>query len=378
MSPRDLLEDAERQRDGRNIDDRLGTLSGEGSQQRIKHLEEPHPQMPVPFPPHVAAANPAPSYYGMPAVKEPVWIWSIPAYFYVGGVAGAASVLGAVADAVGGKRLEGLARRCHLVGTVGDALSGALLIHDLGRPSRFLNMLRVFRPTSPMSIGSWVLAASGGANATALLFSRRKSALGAFGKFASFSGAAFGSALAGYTGVLLANSANPFWQRAHRGLPLLFMGSAVASAGALLSLLPGDGAAAKVTIPFARAGAMASLAAARRVERQVEKAEPTDRPLKQGLSGALWNAFKACTTAGLALSLLPGKQERKDDLSNALITVGALALRFAVFHAGKAAARNPHATFEPQREGFGAAEVGTASEVLRREKPERFRLPVLR
>ncbi|WNZ65785.1 polysulfide reductase NrfD [Myxococcus sp. MxC21-1] len=151
-----LLDRLQRRGDGRNVDPALGVLAGEGAQQRVETLERTpglHPSLPE--------TPESPSYYGLPVIKEPVWIAAVPMYLYVGGVAGATSVLGLAVELTGGRRLQRLARRCVWVGTVGDMVSAGLLIYDLGRPARFLNMLRVFRPTSPMSIGSWVLAGSG-------------------------------------------------------------------------------------------------------------------------------------------------------------------------------------------------------------------------
>src|SRR5205823_3968662 len=99
----------------------------------------------------------SPSYYDHPMLKQPVWIWSIPAYFYAGGVAGISATLGAAAQVIAPRSMRSLILRARWVAAGGGVLSAALLIHDLGRPARFLNMLRVFRITSPMSMGSWIL-----------------------------------------------------------------------------------------------------------------------------------------------------------------------------------------------------------------------------
>ncbi|RKI36087.1 formate dehydrogenase, partial [Corallococcus sp. AB049A] len=153
-----MLDRLQRKADGRNINPRAGILEGEGSQQEVKDPEQARQGIDVlstvPSRSGPDSAG-APSYYGLPVLKEPLWIWTVPAYFYVGGAAGAASVLGVALEAFGGRKLERLAERCHAVAVAGDIVSAGLLIHDLGRPSRFLNMLRVFRPTSPMSMGSW-------------------------------------------------------------------------------------------------------------------------------------------------------------------------------------------------------------------------------
>src|SRR3954462_11355692 len=115
----------------------------------------------APFP----QASPETGYYGIPLLKEPSWTWEIPLYFFVGGAAGAAGVIGAIADYTGADKR--LVRDARWIAAAGSVISPALLISDLGRPERFLNMLRVFKPQSPMSVGVWTLLGfSGGAAAT--------------------------------------------------------------------------------------------------------------------------------------------------------------------------------------------------------------------
>src|SRR5499427_4964535 len=105
----------------------------------------------APFP----QASPENGYYRIPLLKEPPWTWEIPLYFFVGGAAGAAAVIGAIADYTGAD--HGLVRDARWIAAAGSVISPALLIADLGRPERFLNMLRVFKPQSPMSVGVWTL-----------------------------------------------------------------------------------------------------------------------------------------------------------------------------------------------------------------------------
>src|SRR4051794_2098215 len=137
------------------------------------------------------------SYYGRPILKEPVWQPEIPTYFFFGGIAGASSLLHLGARVTGN---ETLARRSLLIGAVADVVSPALLVSDLGRPERFLNMFRVFKVTSPMSVGSWILLVSGGASTTA-------AALELIGKLkpvkvaAEIVAGAAGAPLATYTGT---------------------------------------------------------------------------------------------------------------------------------------------------------------------------------
>ena len=372
-------EELEQRRDGRNIDPERGVLSGEGSQQRVKELERSNPARDLvrtqPSRAEVSAEHP--SYYGQPVVKQTVWIWSIPVYFYVGGAAGAASALGAVAELVGGTRLEALGHRCRWVGAAGDLVSTGLLIHDLGRPERFLNMLRVFRPSSPMSLGSWILTGSGGLNTLAALLSGQRGWLGRVGDGAALGGGLLGMPLAGYTAVLITNTANPLWQGTHKSLPFLFMASGAASAGSLLELLSDSPAEKRVSRLFGTMGRVAALAAGAAVWKDASRVEVLGRPLKRGASGAMWMAGQACTAASLAMDLVPGQRRWTRVAGAVLGTAGALLTRFAVFHAGKASARDPQATFQPQRQGLGAAEV-TGNTLASDGKPFSFPLPVVR
>ena len=157
----------------------------------------------------VRAPAEGPTYYDVPMLKEPVWKGVVPLYFWIGGAAGAAATLSSVARLVGGRELLPLARRARLLAAAGDTVGAALLTYDLGRPSRFLNMLRVFNPRSPMSVGSWVLTGSGAANAGAVLLGDRRGFLGFVGGLAGAVGGLLGMPLAGYTGVLIANTAVP-------------------------------------------------------------------------------------------------------------------------------------------------------------------------
>ena len=173
------------------------------------------------------------SYYGRPIVKEPVWKSEIPWYFFTGGIAGSSSALHGLARLTGN---DELAKRSLYIGAVADAVSPLLLISDLGRPERFLNMLRVFKVTSPMSVGSWILFVSSGASNTAaaleLLGILRP--LKWLAEAASF---VTGPPLATYTGALIANTAIPVWSEARDELPWLFGASGAASAGAAAAIV---------------------------------------------------------------------------------------------------------------------------------------------
>ncbi len=357
---------AERPSDGRNIDRELGTLLGEGAQQRVKALRA-HPAPPERALPEDERAGP--TYHGLPVLKEHVWSWEIPAYFFTGGLAGAAGVLGAAAQIAGGPAMRPLVERCRLVAAGGAAVSAALLIDDLGRPSRFLNMLRVFRPTSPMNMGTWVLsgfgAMSGAAAASVLLPSSRP--LRAVADGAGIAAGVLGLPLVGYTGVLLANTAVPVWQGTRRSLPVLFAFSGAASAGALLELWPPRGPGAAVARRLGVLSTALELVLSIATEAEAALVPRVARPLRRGRSGLLFRGGQLLAAAslgtalraprGVARFLRPGRKSRLHAVSGALGILGTLAIRFGIVAAGRASARDPLATFRQQRAGMGAREV---------------------
>jgi len=343
--------------DGRYIDPSVGALSGEGSHQRVKATEERLEQLArdawTKLPTEAGT-----TYYDRPVIKEPVWKPVVAAYFYAGGTAGAASTLAAAAQVFGRGRMRGLVKRGRWIAAAGTGLGTGFLIEDLGRRERFANMLRVFRPTSPMSVGSWVLSASTATSAAAAVFDG-----GLLGNIAGLAAGTGGLPLSGYTAALVSNSAVPIWQAVRTSLPPLFVGSAMNGAASLLEMMDLTDEEARVVKRFGVAGKVAELIAAEAVQKDAEEVERVGRPLKEGLSGSLWHLAKGATAASLAISLLPGRGRWKRRLAGLLGTIGALSVRFAIFYAGIASARDPRATFEQQRAGLGAADVTGRSAV---------------
>lgn len=324
--------------DGRNIDQTLGALRGEGALQEIGKLDEARPFETRPRRSEATAERD--SYYGLPLLKETVWKWAIPTYFYVGGLAGASAALSA-ACLVRGRALSRVARAGRLIAAGGAVASAGLLIQDLGIRRRFIYMLRVFRPTSPMNLGSWILTAFGGAATAALLPGR-------VGDVASVAAGVVGLPLTSYTGVLLANTAVPFWQEARTTLPPVFVASAAASAAGAMELLPLRGREQRVVRRLAVAGKMAELLNDLAMERELKRVERVALPLENGVSGVLWRGAKICKAASLLLSLWPRKPRWGWIAAGALGTLGALGTRFAIFEGGKASARDPHAVVATQ------------------------------
>lgn len=191
----------------------------------------------APFP----KASPESGYYGIPLLKPPQWTREIPLYFFVGGAAGAAAVIGSIAHYTGADRE--LVRHARWIAAAGTVISPALLISDLGRPSRFLAMMRVFKPQSPMSVGVWTLLAfSGGASAAAFAeFLRNRYGDGFLVRGLENAGTAaslaFGLPFSNYTGVLIGATAIPVWNQNVRDLPIHFAASGLGAAVGMLELM---------------------------------------------------------------------------------------------------------------------------------------------
>jgi formate-dependent nitrite reductase membrane component NrfD len=288
------------------------------------------------------------TYYDLPVLKQPVWIWTVPLYFFTGGVAGSAMVMGAVVQSLDRGRQSRFSELCHWTGAIGGVVSSVLLTCDLGRPSRFLFMLRVLRPGSPMSIGSWLLACATPLACGSALLSRAPVPLRGLSRTAGIAAGVLGMPLATYTAVLLANSAVPVWLATRKSLPLLFGASAATSLASVFELMPLSVTERAIVRRFGIAGRAADVVASRLVEHDARSTGQVDDPLRQGLSGALWKTAKALTAASLVMSLFPGESRLRRRTAGILGIAGGLALRFAVVQAGKASARDPRATFRQQ------------------------------
>lgn len=336
--------------DGRNIDPAIGVLSGEGSAQltevRKSELSRDHPVSTS-----SSAALSDPSYYDRALLKEPVWGHEIPLYYFIGGAAGAALALAAAAQATSSPGLEKLIRRGRWIGMAGAGIGGVLLVVDLGRPSRFLNMLRVFRPTSPMNMGAWILSAVVPTAAAAELFRRLPGMGGTVGRISGYAAGVAGIGLATYTGVLVSNSAIPLWQASRHTLPMLFGASGVTAAASILELMPEDGASNAIVRNFGFAGRASELALSFLLEKQIGAVPRVAEPLHKGPSGILWRAAAVASACSIAASLLPKRFPARRFLSGIFGASGSMLLRYAVHQAGVASARDPRATFRSQRTG---------------------------
>ena len=289
------------------------------------------------------------SYYGRPVVKPSPWEKDIPAYLFLGGLAAGSSLLAAGADATGRASLR---RTGRLGALISITLSFLALVHDLGKPSRFVNMLRVAKPTSPMSVGTWILSlygpAAGLAGAAELPLLPRfvRRLLRPFARPAGVVAATAAPSVASYTAVLLADTATPAWNAARRELPFVFVGSAASAAGGLGMVFAATSDAGPAR-RLAVAGACVELMAEARMEQSMGLAAET---LHSGRAGQLMRASKALTIAGAAGAVVGRRSRLLSALAGKALLAGSVCTRFAIFEAGQESARDPKYTVVPQRE----------------------------
>lgn len=275
------------------------------------------------------------SYYGLPVVKPPVWTWEVPAYLFVGGAAGASAVIAAVGRATGAP--ASLVRDARWIAAAGGAIAPPLLVSDLGRPERFLNMLRVFKVQSPMSVGAWTLVAFSNAAAAAAFAdavhrsSRGRVPVRIVADAAGVAAAATGLVLSTYTGVLLGATAIPVWSRHVRLLPIHFGASSVGAAASLLEL----SGRRERSLHYLALGAAV-----------VESAVALMRPPADEPEGRASAESEALVRAGtvlsgpvpLALRLLGGRSRRVRQVAAAVTVAGSLLTRFGWVRAGRTSA----------------------------------------
>lgn len=286
------------------------------------------------------------TYYDRPVVKPPVWKPEIPLYFFFGGLAGASSVLAAVATFLG--RPE-LARRAWFGAFLGVTVSPVLLISDLGKPVRFLYMLRVFKVTSPMNLGAWLLSANGATTTlgAALNLFRRDRKGGA----PEIAAAAMGAPLATYTAVLITNSAIPAWSEARVEMPFVFGASAAASAaGAAAITVPAADAAPARRLGIAAAAVeeAATLLMHKRLGKRLAAS------YTEGAPGRLGKLARGLTLGGAAALAAAGNRRPVAATGGALLLAGSLCKRWSIFKAGFASAEDPAQTVATQRQRMAA------------------------
>lgn len=278
------------------------------------------------------------SYYGRPILKVTRWKEPhLPAYLVLGELSGALAVVGALAHATGRRSLARTARLGSAAAAYGG---GAFLTAELGRPERFLNMLRVAKPTSPMSMGSWILASHSGLISAAAA-SEATGLLPGIGTIAGAAAAVTGPALAAYPGVLLADTAVPAWHTSYRELPLLFAGGAMTVAGAAglaASALRADRTDFEAARRLAIIGAAVESAAGYGLE---VRPGPAGEPYRTGEGARMLTAARYLTLGGGVAALAARRSRIAAVVSAALLAGGGYCAKVGVLRAGKESAADP-------------------------------------
>ena len=294
----------------------------------------------APFP----IASPQTGYYAIPLLKPPQWTWEIPIYFFVGGAAGASAVIAAVAEWTGSN--SGLARNARMLAAAGAVISPALLVSDLGRPSRFLNMLRVFKPQSAMSVGAWTVFFFSNFAIASFLVDRFENFVPRFMRKALAATSAGGAAATGlvmssYTGVLIGATAIPVWNENVKTLPVHFAASGLNSAVGALELLGHDESLALNALGMGAA----FLETAEGIKIEMDRTPALD-PLRQGRNG--WTVRIAGVLSGpvplalRTLSLFTNRStSRKLRRAAAICSLtGSLMTRMGWMQAGKISSKD--------------------------------------
>ena len=291
------------------------------------------------------------SYYGLPVLNKPTWEpLDIAGYLFLGGLAGSSSTLAAAAALTG---RPGLARPLRYGAAGAISLSLVALVHDLGRPSRFYNMLRVFKPSSPMSVGSWILTgygplalgAAAAAGAGSLVPAPLRPLVRGLERPLTIGAGLVGPAVATYTAVLLADTSVPAWHGGYKEMPFLFAGSA-ASAGAGLGLAAAPLAESAPARRLGVAGAAVEVVMGRVMRRRMGL--PSEA-YESGKAGRLMKAAEGLAVGGAVLAVAGRRSRAVSAVAGACLVAGSALTRFGIFHAGVQSAEDPRYTVEPQR-----------------------------
>lgn len=285
------------------------------------------------------------SYYDLPVINKPAWESpDIPGYLFLGGLAGAGAATGFAAQLTG---RPALAKASKVAAAAAGQISLVALVHDLGRRTRFLNMLRMFKATSPMSVGSWLLAGFVPAAAVSA-FSAATGMAPTLGTLSSTAAAALGLPVATYTAALISNTAVPAWHDGFEYMPFIFVSSA-ASAAAGLGLMA---APVSETGPLAALGAAAGLTEVALSKLHEDHVGIVKEAFHEGKAGKYMKAAEALTTGGAMLAALGGVTRRRSlrAAGGAMLLAGSAFTRFGIFEAGIASAQDPKYTVVPQRE----------------------------
>jgi formate-dependent nitrite reductase membrane component NrfD len=300
-------------------------------------------------------------YYGIPAIHKPHWKWLIISYFFFGGISSASYAIAAIAGLSKRKENRAISRVGHYVSLAALVPCPALLILDLGRPERFLNMLKVFKPRSPMSLGTWGLMTFSFFSGTSGLLQAAEDCV--FGKEGAdlarrvptsglgVIGTAPAFFLSGYTGVLLGATAVPIWAKSANLLGPLFLSSAISSASSAIALgLAASGGEDAALHRIEEIKLIAVVAETCLLSAVLARLGETAKPLREGQLGTIvtYGVVGGGIVADLSLRLVnKRRQSRKLTVASSVLGLASgFALRYAVVIGGHASADDPQATFD--------------------------------
>ncbi|HYH21397.1 MAG TPA: NrfD/PsrC family molybdoenzyme membrane anchor subunit [Azospirillum sp.] len=287
------------------------------------------------------------SYYGRPALKPSPFGWKTSGYIFLAGLSGSAQIIGTVADLTGRPGSEKLVHNARHVAMAAPTLGALLLIGDLHTPSRFYNMLRIFRRTSPMSIGSWILTGFGAFSA--LTLGAQWLGLPRVARVAQVPAAVAGAGMSVYTAALLSSTSTPLWASSPRLLAVRFGSSAMACAAAALSLgerVDGRPENAPTLDRVAMAASAVDLIASVASERE-HHAEGVAGPVDDTVWAPVQKvgAIALGAAAPVVCHAINTRRRRPSAalsvLGSLAILAGGMALRSAILHAGNRSAERP-------------------------------------
>ena len=290
------------------------------------------------------------TYYGRPAVKPTAYDWRIGAYIFASGVAGAAQIIAALAQHLAPRTMRPVVRNARYIGIGGSVVGALLLVSDLKTPGRWYNMLRIFRATSAMSIGSYILTSFGGASLVTAVGEalRRHPAAARAADFAQIPAAAAGAGMLSYTGALLSSTSIPLWASESPLLAARFAASGMAAGAAALSLaeqIAGRPASA-APLNYLMLASNKVYALISHKAHQRHRAAGVAAPLREPPYGPLYKlggALLVALPAGLHLiAYVAGRRSRALPMIAAIsVLAGAALTRHAYLQAGNVSARRP-------------------------------------
>lgn len=287
-----------------------------------------------------------PGYYGRSMIKPPEWSDLIPTYFFTGGMAGACATA-AFSERIA--KNDALARVMLIGAAGGAAVSGFCLIADLKRPERFINMLRVFKPTSPMSVGVYIFSAFG-ASVFAATLSDLTGIIRPLGRVFEGLGALLGPAMSVYTAVLISDTVVPAWYYGRKSMPMLFAATSLGSAGAF-GLMFGSAEDSGTARRMAMLGGTGVMIALDRLH--AELGHRQKEAYEIGEAKMFSTIAKVLNVAGTATAVFARKNDVLSKAAGAMLFAAGIVERFGVFRAGCTSAHDPSFTIDAQRARIG-------------------------